>query len=433
MRLLFVLGVISLISCSVHKQSISYFSTLDARLDTTTVLKSGFSGLVVLDLETGKTIFNRNPEKYFVSASNTKLFTLYSCLKTFSDSIVAFRYIETDSTFTFWGTADPTLKHPFFEDSGVIHFLKEKATHKKLFLSNGHVKLPHYGPGWMWDDFDDYYQAELTSLPLFGNILYIKKDSFTTSFTPIEFVINKEKNYSSRLVKREINLNSFTLPAILDTIKSFEQEIPYLNAAETNIKLLERLVGDTINLIYRSIPKDALTKHSLPKDTVLRRMMQVSDNMLAEHLLLAVGVKITDSVSLNHSLNVITSTFLSDLPQKPIWVDGSGLSRYNRFTPASIVQLLQKMNHDIPEDRLFSMFVKDFGKNLPDFPLAFESKPVIYAKSGSMTGVFNLSGYMITKKGRRLAFSFMNNNFGPSVSSVRIAVQEILNEMAKNN
>lgn len=285
----------------------------------------------------------------------------------------------------------------------------------------------------MWDDFDDYYQAELTSLPLFGNILYIKKDSFTTSFTPIEFVINKEKNYTNRFVKREINLNSFTLPAILDTIKSFEQEIPYLNAAETNIKLLERLVGDTINLIYRSIPKDALTKYSLPKDTVLRRMMQVSDNMLAEHLLLAVGVKLTDSVSLNHSLNVITSTFLSDLPQKPIWVDGSGLSRYNRFTPASIVQLLQKMNHDIPEDRLFSMFVKDFEKNLPDFPLAFESKPVIYAKSGSMTGVFNLSGYMITKKGRRLAFSFMNNNFGPSVSSVRIAVQEILNEMAKNN
>lgn len=114
MRLLFMLGVISLISCSVHKQSISYFSTLDARLDTTTVLKSGFSGLVVLDLETGKTIFNRNPEKYFVSASNTKLFTLYSCLKTFSDSMVAFRYIETDSTFTFWGNSRSNFKTSVF-------------------------------------------------------------------------------------------------------------------------------------------------------------------------------------------------------------------------------------------------------------------------------------------------------------------------------
>ena len=428
-----MLSLISLISCAVNKKSISYFSTLNSRLDTTSVLNSGFSGLVVLDLETGKTIFNRNPEKYFVSASNTKLFSLYSCLKTLNDSIVAFRYTETDSTFTFWGTADPTLKHPFFEDAGVIDFLKEKATQKKMVLSNGHVKLPHYGPGWMWDDFDDYYQAELTSLPLFGNILYVKKDSLSTSFMPNEFVINKEKNYTNRLVKRDLNLNFFTLPGILDTIKRFEQEIPYLNAAETNIKLLERLVEDTIYLTNRSIPYDALTKNSLPMDTVLRRMMQVSDNMLAEHLLLSAGVTLTDSVSLNYALNVITSLFLSDLPQKPIWVDGSGLSRYNRFTPASIVRLLQKMNHEIPEDRLFSFFVKDFGKKLPDLPLAVGNKPTIYAKSGSMSGVFNVSGYMITKKGRKLAFSFMNNNFEPSVNSARKAVQDILNEIAKNN
>lgn len=60
------------------------------------------------------------------------------------------------------------------------------------------------------------------------------------------------------------------------------------------------------------------------------------------------------------------------------------------------------------------------------------SKSKIMAKSGSMTGVYNLSGYIITSKGRVLAFSFMNNNFDVPIRDVRVAVAKILNYIAES-
>jgi D-alanyl-D-alanine carboxypeptidase/D-alanyl-D-alanine-endopeptidase (penicillin-binding protein 4) len=50
----------------------------------------------------------------------------------------------------------------------------------------------------------------------------------------------------------------------------------------------------------------------------------------------------------------------------------------------------------------------------------------IYAKSGSMSGVYNLAGYLKTSSGRILAFAVMNNNFTKSVSSVRAEVAQFL-------
>nr|MBP6540039.1 D-alanyl-D-alanine carboxypeptidase [Saprospiraceae bacterium] len=61
-----------------------------------------------------------------------------------------------------------------------------------------------------------------------------------------------------------------------------------------------------------------------------------------------------------------------------------------------------------------------------------QPKPFIYAKSGSMTGVYNLSGYLITNSGRKMVFSFMNNNFEGKVSEIRKTVEKILMEIRMN-
>ena len=158
-------------------------------------------------------------------------------------------------------------------------------------------------------------------------------------------------------------------------------------------------------------------------------MMQVSDNMLAEHLLLLCGSSLKDTISTDFSIEAVSSLFLSDLSQKPVWVDGAGLSRYNLTTPMSIVTLLQKMYQEFPEEKLFSMMAVGGGQGTLNGMFNENKEPFIYAKSGSMSGVYNLSGYMVTSTGKRLIFSFMNNNFNTSISSVRKEVDYILTEI----
>lgn len=98
----------------------------------------------------------------------------------------------------------------------------------------------------------------------------------------------------------------------------------------------------------------------------------------------------------------------------PRWVDGSGLSRYNIFTPGSIVLILKKLHTDYEWDYLKEFFpVGGQTGTLKDHFNA-GSEPYITAKSGSMGNIYCLSGYLRTKSGKLLIFSFMNNSFSAS-------------------
>ena len=422
-----------LISCgtSIKIPEQSFEQKLSTMLDTSSVLSTGFTGLVLYDLDEKKVIFRRNESRYFVPASNTKLFTLYACLRILGDSIPALRYVETDTSFTFRGTGDPTLLHPYFSESKTLDFLKSKATNKKLYYFDGHSSIKHYGRGWMWDDYNDYYQAELTPFPMFGNVLLIRKDSFGLKVSPDMSIEKMVKKSGIKRVRRNIENNHFEFPDGLDTMATFEQEVPYKNASKINIDLLEKLLETKIISIGTRMTKKTKTLYSIPSDSVFRRMMQVSDNMLAEHLLLLCGATLKDTISIEFSVDTVTSSVLSDLSHKPVWVDGSGLSRYNLFTPMSIVTLLQKMYREYPEDKLFSLLAEGGGHGTLNGMFKENKAPFIYAKSGSMSGVYNLSGYMVTSSGKRLIFSFMNNNFNTPVSKVRKEVAQILNKISE--
>jgi D-alanyl-D-alanine carboxypeptidase/D-alanyl-D-alanine-endopeptidase (penicillin-binding protein 4) len=116
-KVLFLVFVLAIMSCSTTKKLPSSVFSLDQAIDTSKVLGTGFSGVHITDLNTSEVIFSRNASKYFVPASNTKIFTLWASLNYLGDSIPALKYIETDTSFTFWGTGDPTFIHPYFQKS----------------------------------------------------------------------------------------------------------------------------------------------------------------------------------------------------------------------------------------------------------------------------------------------------------------------------
>ena len=140
-------------------------------------------------------------------------------------------------------------------------------------------------------------------------------------------------------------------------------------------------------------------------------MMEVSDNFLAEQLLILASSTLSDTLNSSKARDFILEKQLKDLNQKPRWVDGSGLSRYNLFTPISFVEVLTKMYKKIPRERLFSFFNVEGKSEILKTGFSDEKAPYIYAKSGTLGNNYNLSGYLITDTNKVLIFSFMNNHF----------------------
>ena len=88
------------------------------------IVKDHFTGFALYDLDCKKMIFELNADKYFTPASNTKLFTYYTCLKMLGDSIPAIKYAIHNDSLIFWGTGDPSFLHSTLKATKAFNFLK---------------------------------------------------------------------------------------------------------------------------------------------------------------------------------------------------------------------------------------------------------------------------------------------------------------------
>ena len=222
--------------------------------------------------------------------------------------------------------------------------------------------------------------------------------------------------------------NLFSYPAGKEIKANYEQYVPFKTGVEVTIALLTDLLKKEVVIINKSLEKTAKTFYSLPADTLYKRMLHVSDNMIAEQLMVLNANVLANELNVTVGISKSKEKYLADLPDAPKWVDGSGLSRQNLFTPRSIVALLQKIHEIVPEERLFKI-LPAAGQSGTLKNLMKTDKPFIFAKSGSLNNNYCLSGFLVTKKGKTLIFSSMNNNFMKSTSEIRKEIVNILNQI----
>jgi D-alanyl-D-alanine carboxypeptidase/D-alanyl-D-alanine-endopeptidase (penicillin-binding protein 4) len=341
------------------QQSLTH-QTLAESLSRDSSLRNAHIGVSVYDPAERKYLISYQDDKYFVPASNTKLFSLYAGLKFLGDSLPGIRYVESDSEIFLIPTGDPSLLHPDFSRQPVVDFLK--STKKKIYITDRHWKDEAWGSGWSWDDYNDDYMPERNALPVYGNLirwLQAKQEqkrkpmnlesSFSIYSVPeINWKVRFNADSSRRnfFVKRRIDDNYFEIYQGDENFR--EQDVPFItHGVSSAIELLRDTVSDRIFFLdsaekpglfakFNSLQSGQKLIRSQPVDSLFKIMMFRSDNFFAEQTLLMAADEYLGTMSDLRMIDTLLKTDLNGLPEIPNWADGSGLSRYNLFSPRDV-------------------------------------------------------------------------------------------------
>jgi D-alanyl-D-alanine carboxypeptidase/D-alanyl-D-alanine-endopeptidase (penicillin-binding protein 4) len=432
--------------------------------------RKGDWGLLIVDAETGETLFERNADGYFVPASNMKLFTTALALAKLGPDYKFHTTLETRGTLSPEGTlsgdvllvgrGDPNLSNrrfPFEQreefdgppEKVLIELAEALAARGVKEISGDVIGDDSYFPrerypnGWEIDDMVWEYGAAISSIVVDDNTVALTLtpgekmgDPVLASVSPLtpDFALENDVSTSAPGVKSDLTLTREpganlvvvrgTLPAKGTPRKLvLAIEEPALHAASLLRGLLSERgvkVDGKIRAVHVAdtdgAPRTILAEHvSVPLGDSVKLINKISQNLHTEMLLRTVARQNGLWSSAEEMLKTPQDFYAAAgiAPDDVMQTDGSGLSRHDLVTPRAIVTLLEYAEGQTwfaPYYR--SLPVAGVDGSLQDRMKATVAAGRIHAKTGSIEHVRTLSGFAETPSGRRLIFSFLGNNQG---------------------
>ena len=400
---------------------------LDRLVANGEIFAQGHTGFSLYDLAEDQPVYGYQADRYFVPASNVKLLTFLVAHRMLGRDAPAAYYRRSGDRVDLWGAGYPLLLHPLFGGyDGLGPWLADQRL--PIVLHQPEVETPpRYGAGWSWDDFDYGYVYERSALPVYGNRLYLDMVPRGT-LNPLalygsppgiaEHLIQDERQQPT--IRRAEEDNVFTLGRNFYDYRNFPLQRALHTSPELTLRQLQEAYPEQ-TIIGGDQPRPALSQLSAVMapvpDTLYRRLLQDSDNFLAEQLILQCAATRYGRLDEEALFDYATDTLLADLGLGELrYRDGSGLSRYNLTTPNQFVQVVAALDREVGRERLLSLLPA--GGLSGTLKRRFDGAPETYvwAKTGSLSGVMCISGLLRTKRGRWLAFSFLHNNVMASTS-----------------
>jgi D-alanyl-D-alanine carboxypeptidase/D-alanyl-D-alanine-endopeptidase (penicillin-binding protein 4) len=441
-------------------------------LDTThSRLRSANIGIVVSSLKTGRVLYSRNSNHLYTPASVQKLFTAAAALE----------YLKPNFTFK---TGFYTRGHI---SGGVLHgdlYVKFRGdpSFKLVDLSRmmdelhdmhvdriaGHVYIDNfaynsvpYPPGWIWDDLSYSYAAPM-------NAIIMDHNKFAVTFIPAKHYGYKPKLESSlphgvvhfvnnmkttRTYSNECPItiysdmsNQYKVGGCLDGHWGSQSRSlavrNMLKYAEVEVADMLRTRGiDFKGQVSRKKaphhPIPLVMHASRPLNELIRHMLKVSDNLYTNAIFKKIGEKYYSQPggwqnSLHALRNILSIPTGIDFEHN-LLADGAGLSRYNLITPHQLTKLLYFIYHNptIKPALLAALPIAGIDGTL-EGRMAMEGRSErVHAKTGSMTGVSTLAGYVTTRRHGTLAFAIMVNDFVGGLGPYRHLQDRICESLAR--
>jgi len=429
-------------------------------------------GLLVTDAATGETLYELNSDKYFVPASNMKLFTTALALTKLGPEFRFQTTLETHGTISPEGTlagdlflvgrGDPNLSNRKFpyeskeEFDGaperVLAELADAIVAKGVKRITGDIigddsYFPReiYPDGWEIGDIVWNYGAAISAIVVDDNTATLTLTPGELPGSPVraelapatpDFYVQNDVVTSAAEVKSDLTLTREpgaklvivrgTLPARSTPRKLV---LALHEPAEHAAALLTRLLADRgvkIDGTSRAIhlpetpavdsPRAVLAEHlSIPLGDSIKLVNKISQNLHTEMLLRA-AARQNGSWATPEDLAKFPMDFYAaagiaagDVVQS----DGSGLSRHDLVTPRAVVALLNYAQGQPWFAQYYaSLPIAGVDGTLEDRMKNTVAAGRVHAKTGSVEHVRTRSGFAETPGGRRLTFSFLGNNQG---------------------
>ncbi len=437
-------ALLLLFSCSASRKTVS--DPVLKHLEDT-VFRHAHTGFSLYDPEAKVFLINSQGDKYFIPASNTKIISCYAGMKYLGPDIRAMEWIDLDTAILLLPTGDPTFLHPDYQRQPVSDFLRSAG--KPVYITDLAWKSHALGSGWSWDDYSAYYMAERSPFPVYGNVIrwyqtVSRKENPSYPGDTLDIFV-----YSEPEVNWPVDFAPPESDGVFDVNRLREEnhfvitqgreakamvDVPFLTQGlQSALTLVRDSLHADIRLMDSSLARGFIRRmerravYSQPVDSLLRPMMHRSDNFFAEQVLLMAGYGLLGEMNDGAVINRILQTDLQAMPHMPRWADGSGLSRYNLFTPMDFVWMLDKMIGEFGMERIQAVFPTTGKGTLSTFLADRPGK--VFAKTGTLSGVIALSGYVQARSGKWLVFSFMVNNHRSSTRQIRLQMEKVLRDV----
>ena len=382
-----------------------------------------FTGIIFYEPNKRDTLISYHSTKNFTPASNTKIFSLLTGLETLGPTLSALSYFTKGDTLFFQGTG-----YPFFMNNDVIDQNRAldilKSHEGPICFVPDNFQDDHYGSGWSWDDYSYLYQKEKSAMPIYNQTVWVAKQTGQERVhvdpDVLRIFVEINRGTTAYSIRRHPNSNHIELNIPSNYPKLINRIFPFV----TDDLLFTQMLSDTLKkeVTLYNTPANPVWKimKDFETDSLYQMVMKDSDNFLAEQLMLMSSFEVFDTMNTKKIIQHSTENFMSGLPHKMRWVDGSGLSRYNLTTPENLTYTLQKIKGKIGLKGIKNIFPQGGKRSLSSIP------HYVFAKSGSLSNNYNLSGFMETKDGSILIFSFMNNHFLESSRIIKKRLSNIL-------
>ncbi len=440
-------------------------------------------GLVVLTLE-GHTLVSIRPDERFLPASNTKLFTVAAAFRRLGDmtqadpsqgtSLELVPNAEGPPTLVLVGRGDPVLIDgpDCVRDclSDLADIVASAGIREIAGIVADETHFPHelWPPGWSHEDLTTRSGAPVSALTVNSNEMHVRvtpgaadgdaariewRDAAPGHILDGEIITSDDP---------DAEFDAMLSPAAAQTLVRLSGSInrtgPVVNLpvavqdpANTAALRLKALLeargiktGAFVETRYRTGPGAALDSREeieiarlLPPPLIenVAFLNKQSQNLHAELLLRRLG-RVEGDGSRQAGLAIIEAMLAEAGAPRWAWdfSDGSGMSVYNRVTPAMVADFLLWTNRQpwaaafrdtLPIGGVDGTLRRRFGGT------SLEGR--IFAKTGTLRGTNALSGFMLTKSGQVLVFAAFANERPTGGGSAITALDATLVAISETN
>jgi D-alanyl-D-alanine carboxypeptidase/D-alanyl-D-alanine-endopeptidase (penicillin-binding protein 4) len=415
-------------------------------------------GILVETID-GETLYSHNARQYITPASNTKLLTTAAALQQLGPQYrIRTAIYQTPDGLRIVGAGDPSITQAQLDDLAQQVAAAGIRQIDRLVAEDAYFQGSLYNPHWQWEDVQAAYGAPVNSLifeensiPLtlfpqnVGQPLRLEwEDAAEGKFWQVDNQTVTVAAGEPEFIELERSLTEPILSVRGQLIAGSQPEataVAEIDPAQRFVDRLERAlvavgvqVGGT-EIVTESVEVgDGVEIAAIESPSLAELVTQVnqeSNNLYAEAILRSLGAESdpTHSSSAAAGLEAVQHalTELGVDPSSYTLSDGSGLSRLNAISPEALVQTLQAMAQ--------SPFAATY---LDSLPLAGETGTLrnrfagtpargnVRAKTGTISGVLALSGYIYPDTPQALVFSIAVNYADRSVGLQREAIDAIV-------